>query len=107
MGLAADVKRHVLSDGFSGLHGAFVGVQIDLVAFDAPSELFNKHVVSPAGLAVHSDSDFRGFECLGKFQAGKLPGLIAVRNLWCPIFGDDLLERCDAKVGFPQISRQI
>jgi len=50
-------------------------------------------------VAAASDSNVVGFECLGKFQAGKLTALIAVHNLLCPVFDDGILKRCDAKVG--------
>ena len=80
MGSVAVVKRHVSGNGFSGLGCALVGFQIDLLVFDALPEPLNEHVVSPATLAVHADGDVVGFECLGKFQAGKLAASIAVHD---------------------------
>jgi hypothetical protein len=99
MGSVAVVKRHVPGNGFSRLRDALVGFQIDLLVFDALPEPLNENVVSPTAFAVHAESDVVGFECLGKFEAGKLASLIAVHDLWCPVFGEGLLKCCDAKVG--------
>jgi len=94
----AVVKRHVVTDRFSGLRGALVGLQVNLLVLDALPEPFNEDVISPATFAVHADRNAVGFECLGKFQAGKLTALVAVHNLGPSVFGNRLIERCDAKV---------
>ena len=59
---------------------ALVSFQIGLPLFDALSEPLYEDIVSPAALAVHTDSDVVGFERLGKFKAGKLAAPIAVRD---------------------------
>jgi hypothetical protein len=56
----------------SGIAPGLVGLEVDLLVFDCSPESLDEHVVSPAPLAVHADSDLVGFEHPDEPRAGEL-----------------------------------
>ena len=78
-------------------------MQIDFLVLDGFPEPLDKHVISPAALAVHRDADTALFEHRGKCQAGELAALIGVENLRRTVAIQCLLQGVDAEVGGERI----
>ena len=53
MGASAVVEAEIAADGGTGLRDAGVGVQVDLLVFDAPPEPFDEDVVAPGPFAIY------------------------------------------------------
>ena len=51
------VELEVAADRGASFADAVVGVQIDLLVFDAAPQPFDEHVVTPGALTVHADGD--------------------------------------------------
>jgi len=73
-------------------------VQIDLFIFDAAPEPFDEHVVDPATVAIHADSDAGFFQHLDPSFTGELRTLIGVEDLGSAVFGQRLLRRIDTEI---------
>ena len=56
-------------------------MQIYLFVFDALPKPFDKHIVTPATLAVHTDLDTVILQQPGEFQAGELATLVSIEDI--------------------------
>ena len=74
----AVVKGQIPTNRSSGLGDTVVGLQIDLLVFDAAPEPLDKHIVAPGTLAIHADRDLVLEEHAGEVVAGELAALIRV-----------------------------
>lgn len=81
-----------------GLRYGIVSFQVDLLVFDGTPQPLNKHVVSPAPLAIHADPDTLMMQQASKFLAGKLAALIRVKNLWGALFCQGFVDCIQAEV---------
>jgi hypothetical protein len=69
------VERQVAFQSLLRCADGLVGVQIDLLVFDALPESFHKHVVAPTACAVHADLNAVLFENPRELQACELAPL--------------------------------
>ncbi len=60
---------------------AVVSVQIYFFVFDALPKPFDKHMITPATLAVHTDLDTVILQQPGEFQAGELATLVSIEDI--------------------------
>ena len=72
------VKGEVPGQLQFGFGDILIGVEIDVLIFDALPYPLDKDVVNPATLAVHADLDAIGFENPGEFGAGELAALVGI-----------------------------
>jgi len=66
------VKLEVAAERSARLADAVVGVQIDLLVFDATPEPLDEHVVAPGAFAVHADRNAVVGEHAGEGRTGEL-----------------------------------
>ena len=74
------------------------GVQVDVVVFDRAPEALDEHVVDCPSHAVHGDLHASFQEHRGEGLGGKLRSLVAVKDLWCAVEGEGLVEGGHAEV---------
>ena len=89
------VALQALVRGTDGL----IGVQIDLLVFDALPEPFHEHVVAPAAFPIHADLDPVGVQQPRELLTGELAPLIGVEDLWRAIVGEGVLDGLQAEIG--------
>ena len=51
------VEHQPVADALFGLGHTIIGFEIDLFVFDAPPQPFNKDIVAPGTLAIHTDAN--------------------------------------------------
>jgi hypothetical protein len=56
---AAVVEVQIAADGGTGLADVVVGLQINLLVFDAAPQPLDEHIVPPRSFAVHADGNAR------------------------------------------------
>lgn len=71
-----------------------VGMQINLLIFDALPQLLHKYVITPASLAIHADLDIVILQ-----QSGELAALISIKDFRFTMFGYGFLHGFNAEVG--------
>ncbi|PSJ16708.1 hypothetical protein C7H79_12145 [Nitrosomonas supralitoralis] len=59
---------------------AAVGVQIYLFVFDALPKPFDKHIVTPATLTIHTDLEAVVLQQLDEFQAGTCILIVSIED---------------------------
>src|ERR1035438_2149798 len=86
--------------GQSGLEFTSVlgGPQVNILIFHAAPESFDKYVVDPAALPIHTDANPGGVEHIGPRFAGELRALIGVDDLGRAVPGDCFVQRINAEV---------
>ena len=92
------VERQVALQALVRCADGLIGVQIDLLVFDALPESFHKHVVPPTPFPVHADLDAVVFQEPRELQAGELAPLIGIEDLGRAIAGHGVLDRLYAMV---------
>jgi len=75
---SAIVEIEVATDRRACFGHAVVGVQIDLLVFDAAPQPLDGHVVRPGTLAIHANGDAVAEECADEGRSGELAALIGV-----------------------------
>ena len=65
------VFNPVADTTFSLGHG-FIGIEINLLIFDAAPETLYEYIVSPCTPAIHTDLNLVGFQNTGECVTGKL-----------------------------------
>jgi len=83
-----------------------IGVQVDLLVFDAFPQPFYEYVVSPASFSVHADLNALVFQESRELLAGELAPLVSVEDLRAAILRDRLphgveAEVCSERIGEP------
>ena len=99
------VERQVPLQSLTGSADAVAGPHIHLLIFEAPSEPFHEHVVSPAAGAVQTDLDAMVFQEPRELLVGELAALVGVEDVWSVIAGQGLLDRLDAEVGRQRVGQ--
>ena len=74
-------------------------MQIYLFVFDALPKPFDKHIVTPATLAVHTDLDTVILQQPGEFQADELATLVSIEDIRLAMLVYGFLHSFNAKVG--------
>ena len=95
----AVVEAEVSGNACQGCGGAVIGMQIDLLVLDGFSEPLHEHVVAPAALAVHADSDAAAVEYTDEGRTGELAALIGVHHFRHAIAVNRLFERLNTAIG--------
>jgi hypothetical protein len=88
---------------------AVVGVQVDMLALHRAPESFDKNVVHPSPLAIHTGLDAVGLQDADELLTGELTPLIGIEDLGPSVFCNGLFERLGAKFrghGVRQTPRQ-
>ena len=80
-----------------------IGVQIDLLVFDALPESFDKHVVPPTPFPVHADLNAVVCQEPRELQAGELAPLIGIEDLGRAIAAHGVLHRIETEIGRERI----
>ena len=75
---SAIVETEVTGECAVDVAGCLIGMQIDLLVFDAAPQALDEHVVDSACLAVHADRDVVGLEHVGELRGGELAALDAL-----------------------------
>jgi len=91
------IELNPISNTLLGLCNGVVGLEIDFLVFQAAPEPFNKHIIHPAALAVHADSNALVLEDIGKAFTGELAALVTVEDI----------RRAMAIDGLPLDKRQL
>ena len=94
MRAAAIVEIEIPPDRGACLRHAVVGMQINLLIFDALPQLLHKYVITPASLAIHADLDIVILQ-----QSGELAALISIKDFRFTMFGYGFLHGFNAEVG--------
>jgi hypothetical protein len=68
----AIIKVQVAADRSAGLANAVVGLEINLLVFNAAPQSLDEHVVPPGALAVHADGDPVFDQNASECRAGEL-----------------------------------
>src|SRR5262249_14485098 len=76
-----------------GLGHGRVGMEVDLLVFEATPQSFDKDVVHAAAPAVHADRDFLPLQDVGEVVAGELTALVGIEDLGPAVAGKGFLER--------------
>ena len=100
MRAAAIVEVEIAADRGAGLADAVVGLEVDLLVFDAAPQPFDKDIIPPSPFAVHADGDAVGGQHAGKGRAGELATLVRIEDLRRAVRGQRIFERGDAERGF-------
>ena len=77
----AIIKVQVAADRSAGLANAVVGIEINLLVFNAAPQPLDEHVVPPGALAVHADGDPVFDQNASECRAGELAALIRVEDI--------------------------
>ena len=93
------VKLEIAVQALPGVGDRVVGVQVNLLVFDAFPEPLDQHVVDPTTLTVHADLDAVLLDQVDKLCAGKLAALVRVEDPRCAMALDGLFDRFHAKIG--------
>ena len=95
------VALQALVCGADGL----VGVQIDLLVFNAFPRSFHEHVVPPTPFPVHADLDAVVLQEPRELLAGELAPLIGMEDLRRAIVGQGVLDCFQAEVGRERVGQ--
>src|SRR6516165_10516699 len=82
---------------------AGIGMQVDLLVFQAAPQPLDEDVVHAAPLAIHADRDTAMLEHSSELSASKLAALIGVEDLGLTIAGQRFLQSLDAEVGAERV----
>src|SRR5438094_10379667 len=82
----AIVEIEIRGELDSRLGHAVVRVQINVLVFDRFPQPLDKHVVAPAALAIHADTDALTLQHTEEVAAGELAALIGIHDLGHAVF---------------------
>src|SRR6202040_853198 len=80
------------------LGDAGIGVEVDLLIFEAPPQPLDEDVVHVAALAVHADGDPVALQGAGEVVAGELAALVGVEDLGAAVQQERFLESLDTEL---------
>jgi len=93
------VEPQIARYALVGVADGLVGVQIDLLVFNAFPESFHEHVIAPTPFPVHADLDAVGGQEPRELQTRELTALIGVKDLRCAIADYRVLHRVETEIG--------
>src|SRR5712672_2426655 len=93
-------------DAGLSLGDAAIGVQVDLLVFEAAPQPLDEDVVHVAPLAIHANRDLVPAQHAGEVVAGELAALVGVEDLRPTKASERFLERLNAKIGAERV-RQL
>src|SRR5882762_5788213 len=76
-----------------------IGMQVNLLVFEAAPQPLDEDVVHAAPLAIHANRDLVPPQHAGEVVAGKLAALVGVEDLRPTKASERFLERLDAEIG--------
>ena len=76
-----------------GLGHTRIGVEVDLLVFEASPQPLDEDVVHAPALAVHADFDPVILQGAGEIVAGELTALVGIEDLGTAVARERLLER--------------
>jgi hypothetical protein len=97
------VKVQPISNARLGCGDRRIGVQVDVLIFQASPKPLDEDVVPAPALAVHADLDGVGFQHAGEVGAGELTALIGVENLRLTESPQRLFQGLDTEVGMQRV----
>jgi hypothetical protein len=86
------------TDAGLGLGDAGIGVEIDLLVFEAAPQPFDEDVVHVAALAIHADRDPVVLQGAGEVVAGELAALVGIEDLGPTVQRERFLDGLDAEL---------
>src|SRR5262249_9579273 len=86
------------ADAGPGLGHRRIGIEVDLLVFEAAPQPLDKDVVHAAALAVHADRDRMVLQRAGEILAGELAPLVGIEDLGPAVARKRFLERFDTKI---------
>jgi hypothetical protein len=92
------IKAKPGADTGLGLSDAGIGVEIDLLVFEAAPQSLDEDVVHEAALAIHADRDPVTLQDAGEIVAGELAALIGVEDLGPAVPEKRVLESLDTEI---------
>src|SRR6202040_3807163 len=75
------IKAEPGADAGLGLGDTGIGVEVDLLVFQATPQSLDKDVVHESPFAVHADGDLVALQRGGELVAGELAALVGIKNL--------------------------
>src|SRR5262249_21233186 len=93
------------ADAGSGLGYRRIGMEVDLLVFEAAQKPLDKDVAHAAALAVHADRDPVGLQRAREILAGELAPLVGIEDLGPAMAGERLLEGLDTKIGAERVGQ--
>src|SRR6476619_2589915 len=78
------IKAEPGADADLGLGDTGIGVEVDLLVFEAAPQPLDEDVVHVAALAIHADGDRVALRGIGEIVAGELAALVGIWS--CPGF---------------------
>ena len=92
------IKAEPGADAGLGLGDAGIGVEVDLLVFEAAPQPLDEDVVHVAALAVHADRDPVALQGAGEVVAGELAALVGVEDLGPAVPRERFFEGLDAEL---------
>src|SRR3984893_6615367 len=86
-----------------GLAPTRIGVEVDLLVFEASPQPLDEDVVHAPALAIHANGDPMILQRAGEILAGELTALVGIEDLGPAVSGERLLERLDTKIGAERV----
>lgn len=99
------VERQVVRQALVGRIDGVVGMQIDLLVFNALPQSLHEHVVSPPPFSVHADLDAMVGEHPRELLARELAPLVRIEDGRSAIWGDGRLHRIQTEVGSQRVGQ--
>lgn len=99
------VEFHPGTNSLTCVGRALVGVQVDLLVFEAAPQAFDEHVVDPASFAVHADLYASVFEHLGEGVTGELRPLVSIEDLGGALVVQGFAQRLHAEIGVERVGQ--
>src|SRR6516165_4917926 len=87
------VENEPAANASPGLAYRRIGVEVDLLVFEAAPQPLDKDVVHAATLAVHADHDLMGLQNAGEVLAGELATLVGIDDLGSAVAVERFLKR--------------
>src|SRR6516162_477689 len=86
-----------------GLGHTRIGVEVDLLVFEASPQSLDEDVVHAPALAVHADHDPVVLQGAGEVVAGELAALVGIEDVGPAVARERRLERLDTKIGAKRV----
>src|SRR5674476_1549881 len=96
----AVVEVQVAADRSAGLANAVVGLEINLLVFNAAPQPLDKDIVPPSSFAVHADCNAVVGEHASEGRARELRTLIGIEDVRLAMMSQGILQRLDAERRF-------
>src|SRR5262249_54311901 len=92
------IKTEPGADAGLGLGDTGIGVEVDLLVFQAAPQPLDEDFALVAALAIHADGDRMALQGVGEIVAGELAALVGIEDLRPAVLGERFLECLDTEL---------